>query len=115
MRAALVPVALAALCAAGPALACSCARGPNQPKPPYLVLASVTAVTTAADGKSAVARLKVVRPLIGRTEGTITVRALTSSAACGVTFSKGARQFFGLQKKGSGYTTNLCLMLQARQ
>ncbi|MCA0424737.1 MAG: hypothetical protein LCH61_15720 [Proteobacteria bacterium] len=109
-------LALAGLLLASPAFACSCMRpGPDTPKPQHLLLATVTDVATSSDGASAVTTLKVIRNLIGRAEGTIRVRARTSSAGCGVRFRKGARQLFALQRQGSGYTTNLCLMLQAQQ
>ena len=98
-----------------PALACSCIPvTAATPKPEILLSAEVRAVASVNDGRESVATLRVATRFIGQTPKTIRVTTRTSSAACGVSFAKGKRQLFALQRAGNSYTTDLCLMQQAR-
>jgi hypothetical protein len=61
-----------------------------------------------------IARIAVLKPVKGRTSRTVTVTTRGNSAACGVNFEPGQRGEFLLSRDRGRYTTNLCMMMGAR-
>ncbi len=112
----LVPLTLALLCAATPALACSC--GPPNPK---RVAARVEVLfeghvidqrpgVDLAGRKAAVIHVRVERMIRGHRprSGVITLFSAPSPAACGVDYSNGFVGRFGASMHTGGLYTSNC-------
>jgi hypothetical protein len=100
-------LALAVLIASAvPAMACSCARGPNLPKPPFIVEARVVTVTPYRGGVRA--ELEVIRTESGKVARRIHVLTPPHSAACGVEFRQGEIRRLGFGTFEGQYSANLC-------
>jgi hypothetical protein len=94
------------LAMAAPALACSCARGPDRPLPPFVIEARVISVQPVHRGVAA--NLRVLRMIRGEPRRMFTVHTPAHSAACGVTFRRGDVLRVGFGMYNGRHTANLC-------
>jgi hypothetical protein len=92
-----------------PAYACSCAAVPLRAQ-----LAGADAVFTARvttvhrEDDELLARAKVERVYKGDPGADVALRTTSSSAACGIAFSRGARYLVFARSEGASYRTSLC-------
>jgi hypothetical protein len=100
-------------------LACSCMRGDpeiTRRQASVIIEGKVVGVKREGDINGRVtARIAVTRQVKGKTPRTVTVSTRGNSAACGVSFKSGQTGEFLLVREQGRYSTNLCLMMGARQ
>jgi hypothetical protein len=101
------------------ALACSCRRGdPEVTRGQASVIIEGKVVGLKREGDingRMIARIAVTRQVKGKTLRSVTVSTRGNSAACGVALKPGQKGEFLLMREQGRYSTNLCLMMGARQ